>query len=118
MPTKKRTTFGDLMTNTMKKIPSEEVVWIGGDLNGHVGDNNHGTSEMLSKYGSALETKGRTNPAIRSDQQDGDPKHLLLQEQRQKVYVQQRKEQYTDRLYSVFSVEGIICMAKSSPEKA
>ena len=48
---KEKERFWNMMDNTTQEIPNMETVWIGGDLNGHVGDNNEGVEEIMGKYG-------------------------------------------------------------------
>jgi len=43
--------FWESMDNIMQEITQEERVFIGGDLNGHVGEGNEGEQEVLGKHG-------------------------------------------------------------------
>ena len=43
--------FWNKMDDTTQEIPNRETVWIGGDLNGHVGDRNEGIEQIMRKYG-------------------------------------------------------------------
>ena len=43
--------FWNKLESILGEIPKEEAVWIGGDLNGHVGIENEGFEEIMRKYG-------------------------------------------------------------------
>ena len=45
--------FWDLMDEVMGKIPGNEIVWLGGNLNGHIGQGNAGVEEITGKVGSS-----------------------------------------------------------------
>ena len=49
--------LGDLLT----RIPEAEVVWIGADLNGHVGAGSRGASEVLGKHGVGMRNEEGDN---------------------------------------------------------
>ena len=42
--------FWDLMNEMMGKIPGKEIVWLGGDLNGYLGQGNAGVEEVMGKF--------------------------------------------------------------------
>ena len=48
---KRRIVSGRKMDDMMAMIPQEKGIWICGDLNGHVGDSNNGSSEIMGKHG-------------------------------------------------------------------
>ena len=43
--------FWNSLGSVMTKIPRSETVWLGADLNGHVGEGNHGAAEVMGRYG-------------------------------------------------------------------
>ena len=49
--------LGDLLT----RIPEAEAVWIGWDLNGHVGEGSRGASEVLGKHGVGMRNEEGDN---------------------------------------------------------
>ena len=51
--------FWEQIEDMMVKIPQGEGVWIGGDLNGHVGDSNEGESKTMGKHGLGKMNKER-----------------------------------------------------------
>ena len=40
-----------MLEGILGEIPEEEAVWIGGDLNGHIGIDNEGFEEIMGKHG-------------------------------------------------------------------
>ena len=43
--------FWELLDEAVGKIPCNERVWIGGDLNGHVGEGNAGEEVFMGRFG-------------------------------------------------------------------
>ena len=43
--------FWNSLGSVMTMIPRSETVWLGADLNGHVGEGNHGAGEVIGRYG-------------------------------------------------------------------
>jgi len=43
--------FGDNLGRVIQNVPPLEVLWVGGDLNGHVGEGNTGSSECMGRHG-------------------------------------------------------------------
>ena len=43
--------FWELLDEAVGKIPCNERVWIGGDLNGHVGEGNTGEEVFVGRFG-------------------------------------------------------------------
>ena len=47
----KKEEFWGLIDEVMRKITEEEIMWLGGDLNGHLGEDNAGMEEIIGKFG-------------------------------------------------------------------
>ena len=43
--------FWNSLGSVMTKISRSETVWLGSDLNGHVGERNHGAAEVIGRCG-------------------------------------------------------------------
>ena len=43
--------FWNSLGSVMTMFPRSETVWLGADLNGHVGEGNHGAAEVMGRYG-------------------------------------------------------------------
>ena len=46
---KEKDGFWDLLCEVTRKIPNEEILWIAGDLNGHIGGKNLGEG-VIGRY--------------------------------------------------------------------
>ena len=49
--------FWNSLGSVMTKILRLEKVWMGADLNGHVGEGNHGAAEVMGRYGVGVRNK-------------------------------------------------------------
>ncbi|XP_042886998.1 craniofacial development protein 2-like [Penaeus japonicus] len=100
----KKDEFSDKLGSVLQSVPSSEVLWVYGDLNGRVGEGINGSSDCMGKHGVGVRNK------------DGDRivdwatagGMALVNTYFMKSEQQKRRQQHSDKLYCMQKANDVL----------